>query len=53
MKDPVCAAQAAFNCAVLIGRRNPRDAAELIRFALERDPANPRYREALRYYEAR
>ncbi len=53
MKDPVCAAQAAFNCAVLVGRRNPRDAAELIRFALERDPANPRYREALRYYEAR
>jgi tetratricopeptide (TPR) repeat protein len=53
MKDPVCAAQAAFNCAVLVGRRNSREAAELIRFALERDPANPRYQEALRYYEAR
>ncbi len=53
MKDPVCAAQAAFNCAVLVGQRNPKEAVELIRFALARDPSNLRHQEVLRDYEAR
>lgn len=52
MKDPGCAAQAAFNCAVLVGRRNPKGAVELIKYALQREPDNTRYQEALRYYEA-
>jgi Flp pilus assembly protein TadD len=52
MKDPSCAGQAAFNCAVLVGRRNPKGAVELIKYALEREPGNTRYQEALRYYEA-
>lgn len=52
MKDPSCAGQAAFNCAVLVGRRNPKGAVELIKYALAREPGNARYQEALRYYEA-
>jgi len=52
MKDPSCAGQAAFNCAVLVGRRNPKGAVELIKYALAREPNNARYQEALRYYEA-
>ena len=39
-------------CAVLVGRRNPKGAVELIKYALEREPGNTRYQEALRYYEA-
>ena len=52
MKDPSCAGQAAFNCAVLVGKRNSKGAVELIKYALEREPGNARYQEALRYYEA-
>jgi Flp pilus assembly protein TadD len=52
MKDPSCAAQAAYNCAVLVGQRNPSGAVQLLRFALEREPQNARFQEALRYYES-
>jgi len=53
MKDPSCAPQAAFNCAVLVGKRNPKGAVELLKYALEREPENTRFLEALRYYEGR
>jgi Flp pilus assembly protein TadD len=52
MKDPGCAAQAAYNCAVLVGRRNPGGAVELLRYAIEREPQNTRFLEALRYFES-
>jgi len=51
MKDPGCAAQAAYNCAVLVGRRNPQGAVELLRYSLEREPGNARVQAALRYYQ--
>ena len=53
MSDPDTRAQAAYNCAVIIGTRDPRAAAGLCREALTRDPNNPRYREALDYYSSR
>ena len=52
MKDPSCAAQAAYNCAVLVGQRNPGGAVEILRFALKYEPQNARFHEALRYYES-
>lgn len=52
MKDPSCAAQAAYNCAVLVGQRNPSGSVELLRFALKYEPQNARFQEALRYYES-
>jgi Flp pilus assembly protein TadD len=53
MKDPSCAAQAAYNCAVLVGQRNPSGAVELLRFALKHEPQNARFQEALRYFTQR
>jgi Tfp pilus assembly protein PilF len=50
MKDPQCRAQAAFNCAVLVGGRSPSEAAELCRVAVDAEPGNARYAEALTYY---
>ena len=50
MKDPPCRGQAAFNCAVLVGAENPAEAVELCRAALESEPGNARYAEALEYY---
>jgi Flp pilus assembly protein TadD len=50
MKDPLCRAQAAFNCAVLVGGENPAEAVTLCRTALESEPGNARYAEALEYY---
>lgn len=50
MKDPLCRAQAAYNCAVLVGAQNPAEAVELCRVALEAEPANSRYAETLEYY---
>jgi tetratricopeptide (TPR) repeat protein len=50
MKDPLCRAQAAYNCAVLVGAQNPAEAVELCRAALEAEPANSRYAETLEYY---
>ncbi len=50
MKDPLCRAQAAYNCAVLVGAQNPAEAAELCRAALAAEPANTRYAETLEYY---
>ena len=53
MGDPACRAQAAYNCAVIVGQGNPNAAAELCREAVTSDPANPRYREALDYYQGK
>ena len=50
MKDPVCRAQAAYNCAVLVGAQNPAEAVELCRTAVESEPGNARYAETLAYY---
>ncbi len=50
MKDPLCRAQAAYNCAVLVGAQNPAEAVALCRAALESEPANARYAETLEYY---
>jgi tetratricopeptide (TPR) repeat protein len=50
MKDPLCRAQAAYNCAVLVGAQNPAEAVELCRAALEAEPSNTRYAETLEYY---
>jgi Flp pilus assembly protein TadD len=50
MDDPGCAAQAAYNCAILVGKRNPSGAVELLKFALEREPENTRFQEALRFF---
>jgi Flp pilus assembly protein TadD len=50
MQDPACRAQAAFNCAVIVGQRDPVAARDLSRIAMETEPANTRYRDAYRYY---
>jgi len=50
MKDPLCRAQAAYNSAVLVGAKNPAEAVELCRTALESEPGNARYAETLEYY---
>lgn len=50
LKDPQCRAQAAYNCAILTGRNDPAEAVSLCRIAVEGDPGNSRYAEALGYY---
>ena len=50
MKDPLCRAQAAFNCAILTGRNDPAEAVKLCRIAIECAPGNRRYMETLEYY---
>lgn len=50
--DPASAA-AAYNLAVLIGNENPREALTLCRKAANLSPDNPKYRDALAYYQAR
>jgi len=50
MKDPLCRAQAAYNGAVLAGKRDPAEAVRLCRIAVECEPANARYAETLAYY---
>jgi thioredoxin-like negative regulator of GroEL len=50
MKDPQCRAQAAYNCAVIVGARNPSEAADLCRVAVESEPGNAKYAETLDYY---
>lgn len=50
MKDAACRAQAAYNCAVLVGGSDPREAAALCRMAADADPGNPRYAEGWAYY---
>ncbi|MCL1920473.1 MAG: tetratricopeptide repeat protein [Kiritimatiellaeota bacterium] len=52
LADPDCRAQAAYNLAVLIGPRDPAAAADLCRTALELEPGNPRYQEALEYFKS-
>ena len=50
LQDPACRAQAAYNCAVLVGRRDAAAAAELCRLAVADEPENARYAETLNYY---
>jgi len=50
MKDAQCRAQAAYNCAVLVGARNPSEAVKLCRTAVESEPGNAKYAETLEYY---
>lgn len=50
MKDPQCRAQAAYNCAVIVGARNPSEAADLCRVAVESEPDNAKYAETRDYY---
>jgi len=50
MKDTQCRAQAAYNCAVIVGARSPTEAAELCRVAVESEPGNAKYAETLEYY---
>jgi Flp pilus assembly protein TadD len=41
---------AAFNLAVLVGKKNPAEALALCRKASALDPENPKYRSAVEYY---
>ncbi len=43
----------AYNLAVLIGNKNPREALALCRKAPERSPEDPKYSNAVAYYQAR
>jgi len=53
MKDQGCRAQAAFNCAVLIGDSDLEKAVQMARIAAEAQPASRQYAEALQYYQSR
>jgi len=53
IKDQGCRAQAAFNCAVLIGDSDLDKAIQFARIAAEAQPANRQYIEALQYYQKR
>ena len=46
-------AAAAYNLAVLVGNENPREALALCQKAAALSPENPKYRNAVAYYEAR
>ncbi len=50
MADPACRAQAAYNCAVLVGAGDPAAAAALCGEALAAEPGNVRYAEARAFY---
>lgn len=53
MKDPACRAQAAFNCAVLVGESDLDKAIQFARIAAEAQPPNRQYIEALQFYLSR
>jgi tetratricopeptide (TPR) repeat protein len=52
MEEGTNRAQAAFNLAVIKGRRNPAEAARLCKEAVDAEPGNPRYRYTLAFYLA-
>ncbi|OVE74135.1 hypothetical protein BVX94_01460 [bacterium B17] len=51
LKDNSVMPQAAYNLAVIVGARNPAEAATLCEKALKATPGNEKYKQAMKYYK--